>query len=192
MYEKLIESFMQRNAKINLSSFNDAESIESKHIQDSLFGVKIIENLPIPSNAKIVDIWTWWGFPILPLAIEFPNFKFTWIESVKKKTIAVNSIIQELKLQNIEIIRDRAENYDRGKFDVLTARAVSYVDKLLNFSYHLVKNGGFFVFYKLDSEQERDDLTKLCKKYKLDLKTEFSYKLSNTDKPRIIYVLQKL
>lgn len=191
MYNKLIDSFIERNSKINLSSFNDRKTIELKHIQDSLFAKKIIENLDIPYNADFVDIWSGWWFPILPLAIEFPNFKFIWIESVRKKTIAVNSIIKELDLSNIEIIRERAENYKKAQFDILSARAVSYIDKLLDFSFHLVRKNWFFLFYKLKTSQEYSDLCSLSKKYKFELYLEYEYTLSGEDSPRVIYVLKK-
>ena len=147
--------------------------------------------LALSSQLSIVDVWTWSWFPVLPLAIEKPEWKFVWIESVRKKVDAVNDIIEKLGLKNIKIIWTRAEDYKDQKFDILTARAVAYIDKLLKFTKHLVKKWWYFVLYKLDSEQEYKDILKNCKKYNLELVLKHPYTLFDGDIKRMIYVLKK-
>jgi len=141
IYDKLIKYFIDWNSKINLSAIRYEEGIRLKHIQDSLYGNKILSQLAKWNKLNVVDVGTWSGFPLLPLAIENANFNFIWIESVKKKVNAVNDIIEKLGLKNVKVIWSRAENYKEQKFDVLTARAVAYIDKLLKYSFHLVKPG---------------------------------------------------
>ena len=171
MYDKLTDLFLDWNSKINLSAIRDKKWVEIKHIQDSLEGLKVIEKLAndprwldpkinlewqsssfsnLSSQFSIVDVWTGSGFPVLPLAIEKPEWKFIWIESVRKKVDAVNDMIEKLWLKNIKIIWTRAEDYKEQQFDILTARAVAYIDKLLKFTKHLVKKWWYFVLYKLD------------------------------------------
>ncbi len=217
MYKKLTELFLDWNSKINLSAIRDKKWVEIKHIKDSLEGLKIIEkllnddkwfkydttwwNLDKQNHKEslknhlvsysIVDVWTWSWFPVLPLAIEKPGWKFVWIESVRKKVDAVNDIIEKLGLKNIKIIWTRAEDYKDQKFDILTARAVAYIDKLLKFTKHLVKKWWYFVLYKLDSEQEYKDILKNCKKYNLELVLKHPYTLFDDDIKRMIYVLKK-
>jgi len=216
MYDKLTKVFLEKNKQINLSAIRDEQWVQTKHIKDSLVGLKIIENLEInrdlrdpetssewqnkinrnqniSSNNKIslVDVGTWSGFPLLPLAIEKSNWNFVWIESVKKKVNAVNDIITELWLQNIKVIWTRAEEYKEKQFDILTARAVAYIDKLLKFTKHLVKKWWYFVLYKLDSPEEYKDILKNCKKYNLKLIRKHPYTLFDGDVQRMIYVLQK-
>ena len=195
MYNKLIKLFLDWNSKINLSAIRDKEWVKIKHIQDSLIGLDVIEK-NIFKNSKniyisLVDVWTGSGFPLLPLAIEKPDWNFVGIESVKKKVNAVNDIIEKLWLKNVRIIWTRAEDYKEKQFDILTVRAVAYIDKLLKFTYHLVKKKWFFVLYKLSSEQEYQDILKNCKKYNLELIWKYPYKLYKDDIQRIIYVLKK-
>ncbi len=90
------------------------------------------------------------------------------------------------------MVRTRAEDYKEKQFDILTARAVAYIDKLMKFTYHLVKPGGYFVLYKLNSPEEFKDLQKVAKKYKLKLVKIHKYKLFDDDIERVIYVLQKM
>ena len=191
IYDKLIKHFMYWNSKINLSAIRDEEGIKLKHIQDSLHGNKILKQLAKWNNLNVVDVGTWSGFPLLPLAIENPNFNFIWIESVKKKVNVVNDIIEKLGLKTVRVIWSRAEDYKKQSFDVLTARAVAYIDKLLKYSFHLVKPEWYFLLYKLNSPQEYEDIIKNCKKYNLELVWKYPYKLYENDIERVIYVLRK-
>ena len=193
IFDKLIDLFVQKNSKINLSAIRDPQDIKIKHIQDSLVWLKVLEkNNLINKKFDIVDIWTWSWFPLLPLAISKPQWDFIWIESVRKKVNAINDIIFSLWLKNVKVIWSRAEDFKQKQFDILTARAVAYIDKLFKYSYHLVKNRGYFLFYKLDSKEEFSDLNKLLKKYKLELVDIYKYKLLEDDISRVIYLIKKL
>ncbi len=194
MYDKLIELFIEQNNKVNLSSIKGKDQIMIKHIQDSLVWLKSIEKI-LSNNMKnkklnIVDIWTWSWFPLLPLAINKPNRNFIWIESRNKKVKAINNIINSLWLKNVEVIWSRFENYNEMKFDIITARAVAYIDKLIKYSIHLIAKNWLFVLYKIDSKEEFSDLLKVSKKYKLELVTKKKYKLFESDIDRVIYILK--
>lgn len=190
-YSKLIESFLSWNSKINLSAIRDENQVKIKHIKDSLVVKPILKELNLEENKDFVDVGTGSWFPILPLAMEYKKNHFIWIESVNKKVNAVNNIIKALDLKNVEIIWKRAEDEKVKKFDVLTVRAVSYIDKLLKFTYHLVKDWGYFIFYKLDSPWEYEDLLKNCKRYNLEIIKEYKYTLFENDVWRVIYILKK-
>ena len=191
MYKKLIEIFLSWNTKINLSAIRDEKWVKVKHIQDSLEWLKVMKKLKLKEKIDLVDVWSWSWFPLLPLAIENKNWNLIWLESVRKKVNAINDMIEKLWLKNVKVIWTRAEDYKEKQFDILTARAVAYIDKLLKFTYHLVKKWWYFVLYKLNSEQEYEDILKNCKKYKLDLIEKYKYKLFKDDVERIIYVLKK-
>lgn len=190
-YNKLIEIFLDKNSQINLSAIRDEKWIKIKHIEDSLVIKPILKELNLTKNLDFVDVWTGSWFPLIPLAMEYKNNNFTWIESVRKKVNAVNDIIKKMKLQNVKIIWKRAEK-ETKQFDVLTARAVAYIDKLLKFTNHLVKPWGYFILYKLDSSWEYEDIVKNCKKYNLKIIKKQQYKLYEDDISRVIYVIKKL
>ena len=73
-------------------------------------------------SAKILDIGCGGGFPCVPLAIEYPEFKITGIDSIKKKIDAINEIKNQVKLDNLSTICDRVENIKGQKFDVITSQ----------------------------------------------------------------------
>jgi len=97
----LTQVFLKKNTQLNLSAIRDEQGVLVKHIQDSL---EITTLLTFPDGAKIGDVGTGGGFPLLPLAMTNPQAKFIGIDSVKKKTIAVNEMIAELGIKNTKVI----------------------------------------------------------------------------------------
>jgi len=69
---------------------------------------------------------------------------------------------KQLDINNIELLWKRAEECKDRQFDVITARSVAYVDKLLPWTKHLLKQGGCWILFKQVDEQERQDLLQLC------------------------------
>ncbi len=187
-WNDLIHIFLEKNKQINLSAIRDEEWVMVKHIQDSLELEKLIE---WEAWMKIADIWTWWGFPLMPLAILHPECNFVWIDSVKKKTIAVWEILEKLNVKNVEMIRTRVEDIKDQTFDLVTARAVAYSDKLLNWAAPLIKKWWKIALMKQLNNEEKNVLLKVAKKKNLTLENEYNYQLFDWDINRVIYILKK-
>jgi len=105
-----------------------------------------------------------------------PDCEFVGIDARKKKTIAVQDMADQLGLTNVSVQRGRIEEL-KGKYDYVTARAVSHVEKLIPWVHNLIKPGGKLILYKQVSEEEREALFALEKKYQLRLLREQSYTL---------------
>jgi len=186
-FDNLIHTFLEVNSHLNLSSIKDFDWVKVKHVEDSLELSKIF---PLADGLKVCDIGTWWGFPLLPLAMSYPKVNFVGIDSTRKKVDAINGMIKELGIQNTKAMRTRIEDCQET-FDVITARAVGYIDKIFTRSYHMLKKGGHYVLYKQVSEQEKADLLQLCKQWNLSLVAEHVYRLFPEDIERVIYILKK-
>lgn len=186
-FDKLIDTFLEVNSHLNLSAIRDREWVKTKHVMDAL---EIQNIFPLQDGLKVCDIGTWWWFPLLPLAISYPKVNFVGIDSTRKKVDAINGMIKELGIHNAKAIRTRIEDYQE-QFDVITARAVGYIDKIFTRSYHLLKKGWHYVLYKQVSEQEKADLLDLCKQWNLSLVTEHVYRLFPEDIERVIYIIRK-
>ena len=187
--DNLIQIFLEKNKQINLSAIRDEDWVRVKHIQDSLELEKIIE---WKEWMDVADIWTGGGFPLIPLAISHPECNFVWIDSVRKKTIAVWEILEELDVKNVKMIWSRIEDIKNQTFDLVTARAVAYSDKLLNRAYHLIKKWWRIALMKQVNEEEKKVLLDVAKKKKLILETEYNYQLFEGDISRVIYILKKM
>lgn len=76
------------------------------------------------AGLRVLDLGTGGGFPGIPLAVMFPDVRFTLCDSVGKKTIVAREIANMLGLDNVEIVNARAESLP-GRFDFVVSRAVA-------------------------------------------------------------------
>ena len=114
------------NEKVNLISRKDFDNFYEKHVLHSL---SVCNLFTFKANTKIMDLGTGGGFPGVPLAIMCPNVKFYLVDSIAKKTKALEHIVQELDLSNVIVVNQRAEEID-GVFDFIVTRAVAKLDQL--------------------------------------------------------------
>lgn len=126
-FQKLEELYTEWNAKINVISRKDMESLYEKHILHSLGIAKIMS---FSEGTKVLDVGTGGGFPGIPLAILFPNVQFTLIDSIGKKITVVNAVAEGLGLQNVTAVHGRAEKL-KEKFHFVVSRAVTQMPEFL-------------------------------------------------------------
>ena len=120
-YEELIKY----NSHTNLTSITEKKDVYLKHFYDSLTLVKSID---FKGKNKVLDIGSGAGFPGLVLKLFFPEIELILLDSNRKKTDFLNLMIQKLELSNVEVIKERAEDYvkqARESFDIVTSRAVA-------------------------------------------------------------------
>lgn len=128
--KKLGELYLEWNQKINLISRKDVENIYINHILHSLSINKVIK---FQKGTKILDVGTGGGLPGLPLAITNPETDFYLIDSIGKKIMVVEDIIQKLELKNVKAKKVRAEQIEE-KFDFIVSRAVTRLDKFMKWT----------------------------------------------------------
>ncbi|PAT07697.1 16S rRNA (guanine(527)-N(7))-methyltransferase RsmG [Corynebacterium hadale] len=110
-------------------------------------------------GARIADIGSGAGLPGIPLAIARPDLDVTLIEPLLKRSTYLGEVTEQLGLDNVTVIRGRAEEQQRGQFDAVTSRAVAPLGKLAGWSLPLAKHGGVMVAMKgasVSEELERD------------------------------------
>lgn len=128
--EKLFKVYSYWNAQINVISRKDLDEFYERHVLHSLAIAKVINFSP---SSNILDIGTGGGFPGIPLAILFPECKFTLVDSIGKKIKVVQEVAEELGLSNVTAIKSRAEDIDE-KFDFIVSRAVTEMPKFLTWT----------------------------------------------------------
>ena len=111
------------NAKINLVSRKDTDRIEIKHLAHCLTITKFLRLMP---KARLLDVGTGGGLPGIPLAICYPEARFTLMDSIGKKVMVVEDMVKRLDLHNAEVIRGRVEELPKKKsYDFVIGRAVT-------------------------------------------------------------------
>ena len=124
------------NSKINVISRKDIDNLYEHHVLHSLAIAKV---LPFQPHTEILDVGTGGGFPGIPLAILFPECRFTLIDSIGKKIKVAQEIATALGLTNVECIQERAEE-EKRKFDFVVSRAVMPLPDLVRLVQKNVSN----------------------------------------------------
>jgi len=139
------ELLLEWNGKVNLVSRKDEENLWNSHI---LHSVAPFFRLRFPAEIRVLDIGTGGGLPGIPMAIINPGWRVTLMDSIGKKMLAVQEIIEKLGLMNAEVVNGRAEDAEilgsrRNKFDMVVARGVAPLAQLSRWSRpYLVKRRG--------------------------------------------------
>lgn len=154
-YESFKKAFLEENSKHNLISKNDENFLYEKHFYDSL-GIKLFFDKYKIKNCSILDIGCGGGFPCVPVALEYPDIKIVGLDSIRKKIDSVQNIKNKLKINNLELICDRAENITNKKFDIVISRAVADLKKISAYALPFLNKNGYFVAYK--SKKALDEL----------------------------------
>lgn len=123
------------NAKINVISRKDIDNIVTNHILHSLAIAKFIS---FRDESKIFDIGTGGGFPGIPLAILFPQCRFTLIDSIGKKIRVVTAVAEAIGLKNVTCVHGRAESIKDDKCDFVVSRAAMQTSDLVDIARKLV------------------------------------------------------
>ena len=140
---KLYDLYKKLNKKINLISRKDFENFYLHHIIHSLSLLNFINN----KNLKIIDLGTGGGLPGLPLSIFLNKCEFYLIDSIKKKIDCVNTIIDELNINNIYTINSRVENISIQS-DIIVSRGTSNINNILMWTKNSIKKRGVYLLLK--------------------------------------------
>ncbi|MEN9971013.1 MAG: hypothetical protein RL146_314 [Actinomycetota bacterium] len=137
----------------------------SRHILNSAVVAELVED-----GQTVADVGSGAGFPGVPMAIMKPHTKFVLIEPMERRANWLSEVVvPTLGLENVKVLRGRAEEAPLRNYDVTTARAVSALPKLLRMLAPLTVAGGQVLAMKGSKAQEEiEDSKSLAKKLKLD------------------------
>lgn len=135
-FERLDTLYGEWNQKINVISRKDIDELYVRHVLHSLAIAKFIS---FQKGSRILDLGTGGGFPGIPLSILFPECEFVLVDSIGKKILVVNEVIQALGIKNAIGIHERVERIP-GTFDFVVNRAVADLSMLVNWTKGKISN----------------------------------------------------
>lgn len=143
------------NAVYNLTAVRDPAQMVTQHLLDSLAAVTAFDGA-----RRVLDVGAGGGLPGMVLAIwaarAQPDMQVAMIDTVHKKTAFLTQAKAELGLRNVTIYTARVEQLQvPHKFDVITSRAFADLSDFVNWSGHLLADGGRFIALKgVDPQDE--------------------------------------
>lgn len=167
LFQDLYEQILEGNAQLNLTRITEPSDFWEKHLWDSLSGLSQLDLELLPKSCQVIDIGTGAGFPGLPIAITYPSWQITLLDSTRKKLVFVQQIIEKLLIENAKTLVGRAEAVARDKqyrssYDLATIRAVSNAVVCAEYALPFLKVGGTAILYRGQWSEEEDDNLKLA------------------------------
>ena len=157
------------NQTMNLTAITSDEDFAVKHFIDSLSLLPLLPKAQAGRKLTLLDVGTGAGFPGVPLKIARDDLDLTLLDGTRKRLDFLQGALDKLGL-SAECLHARAEELPRlhphRKFDIVTARAVARLDKLVAYALPLVAPGGYFFAMKgPDVTQEIEDARAVLKKH---------------------------
>jgi 16S rRNA (guanine527-N7)-methyltransferase len=143
LLDQYVSLVLEWNARINLISRKDEENIWVQHLMHSIAPLFV---LSLPEKLVVMDLGSGGGFPGIPLAILNPGWTVVLVDSIRKKTLALEDMVARLGLASVRVITGRVEEKDvlasmRGKCDLILARGVAPLAKLVVWSRPFARRG---------------------------------------------------
>jgi 16S rRNA (guanine527-N7)-methyltransferase len=138
------------NNVYNLTSVRDPMQMMTLHLLDSVAAV------PAFADAQnVLDVGAGGGLPGVVLAISKPDMKLSMIDTVHKKTAFLTQVKAELGLANVTVYTKKVQELEvKQPFDVITSRAFADLSDFVNWSGHLLAEGGRFIALKGTAPQD--------------------------------------
>jgi 16S rRNA (guanine527-N7)-methyltransferase len=188
-----MQLLIQWNEKINLTAITQPEEIIVKHFVDSLTVLKYID-----MGATIVDVGTGAGFPGIPIKVFREDVKTTLLDSLNKRILFLEEVINQIGIKDIKCIHARAEELasreeHREKYDIAISRAVANMSTLLEYTLPYVRKGGKVICMKGSNiEEELKQCQKAIKILGGELQELEAFELPLTDIKRNIIIIKKV
>jgi 16S rRNA (guanine527-N7)-methyltransferase len=138
-----IDLLVTWNNSFNLTAIRDPREMIGQHLLDALVALPSLERGPV------LDVGSGAGLPGIPLALARPDLRFTLLDSNGKKVRFIKQVVITLRLENVDVVQSRVENYRTAvPFALIVSRAFSSLEQFLRLTRHLLAPDGEWLAWK--------------------------------------------
>jgi len=183
-----LDLIVEANQHFNLTRIVSPREAAIKHVVDSVLPWRLFRDADL-----VADAGSGAGFPGVPLALVLPEMRFTLLESTQKKARFLESVVRVLKLSNVEVRAERAEEWlNTHRVGIVTARAVAPLNRVAALFAPALRGGARVLFYKgPDATTEISDAAPETAKRQLRLRVIDRYELPDALGTRTIVEMRR-
>lgn len=184
-----LDLIVEANRHLNLTRIVNPREAAIKHVVDSVLPWRLFQDA-----GHVADAGSGAGFPGIPLALVLPQTRFTLLESTQKKARFLESVVRELKLPNVEVQAQRAEEWlNTHRVAIVTARAVAPLSRAASLFAPALRSGARVLFYKgPDAATEIADAAPETAKRQLRMRIIDRYELPDSLGTRTIVEMKRV
>lgn len=195
-FEDYFNLLVEYNKNVNLTNITERDDVYLKHFYDSISPAFFVSDLK--TNQSLVDVGAGAGFPSIPLKIINPDLQVTIVDSLNKRIVFLQQLVEKLGLSGVNLVHARAEEFgsrrakSRESFDLATARALARLSVMSELCLPLVKIGGKLIAMKAaKAPEELTDATKAIHVLGGNVDQDFEFQLPENDEERHIITINK-
>lgn len=183
-FDAYYEVLSEWNAKMNLTAIENERQVYLKHFLDSLMMGRFFDL----DSFKLLDVGSGAGFPGIPLKILYPSLELTVIDALKKRITFLERLCSVLEI-DANLIHGRIEEHKhKGTYDIVTGRAVSSLNILLEFCVPFMKNDGAFIAYKSSKfDQEAKEASTAIETLGVKYENHLDYEIDNEFRTLMVF-----
>ena len=184
-----LDLIVEANRHFNLTRIVNPREAAIKHVVDSVLPWRLFRGA-----SHVADAGSGAGFPGIPLALVLPETRFTLLESTQKKARFLESVARELKLGNVEVRAERAEEWlNTHRVAIVTARAVAPLSRAAALFAPALRSGARVLFYKgPDAPTEIEEAAHETAKRQLRLRVIDRYELPDALGTRTVVEMRRV
>ena len=122
---KYVDLLLEYNKGVNLISKKSVREDAERHVEHCLH----LARRRFPDGSVVVDWGSGGGLPAIPLAIVFPHIQVIAVDTIGKKTKAIDYFMETLAISNLKTWNGRAESLEMD-FHYSGSRATARLDVL--------------------------------------------------------------
>lgn len=153
--KQYVDILADRGIAWGLIGPRESDRLWDRHVLNSVAMADLV-----PHGASVIDVGSGAGLPGIPLAIRRPDLEITLLEPLLRRSNFLTEAVDELRLAHrVRVVRARAEDHD-GQYDIVTARAVAPLPRLLTWCVPLMGSAGELLALKGSSAASEIDQSK--------------------------------